>query len=87
MSKHAHTAPSGLLAAIMVSATGLIVENTARPFIVDTVELGSLRAAEVLVELKATGVCHTDVAVQRGKLPGKFPAVLGQEGTEIKFHD
>lgn len=71
----------------MVSATGLIVENTARPFIVDTVELGSLRAVEVLVELKATGVCHTDVAVQHGKLPGRFPAVLGHEGTKVKLRD
>lgn len=66
----------------MVSATALIVENTAHSFTVDTVELKPLRAVEVLVELKATGVCHTDIAVQHGKLPGAFPVVLGHEGTE-----
>ncbi|EXJ75841.1 uncharacterized protein A1O5_00348 [Cladophialophora psammophila CBS 110553] len=67
----------------MVTATALIVEHTARPFVVDTVELEPLRALEVLVELKATGVCHTDVAVQHGKLPGAFPVVLGHEGAGI----
>ncbi|KAK5043492.1 hypothetical protein LTR84_011934 [Exophiala bonariae] len=70
----------------MLSATALIVEKTSSPFIVDAVELESLGATEVLVELKATGVCHTDVAVQRGSLPGAFPILLGHEGIHSQLH-
>ena len=36
---------------------------------------------EVLIEIIATGVCHTDLAVQNGDLPTNFPVVLGHEGS------
>jgi aryl-alcohol dehydrogenase len=39
------------------------------------------RADEVMVQMKATGVCHTDLNFQNEKsIPGLFPAVLGHEG-------
>jgi aryl-alcohol dehydrogenase len=41
----------------------------------------NLRDDEVLVEMKATGVCHTDLNFSKEKtIPGLFPAVFGHEG-------
>jgi len=51
---------------------------------IETIEVGGPRAGEVLVEIKATGVCHTDEFTMSGKDPeGAFPAVLGHEGAGI----
>lgn len=51
---------------------------------IETVELEGPRAGEVLVEIKATGVCHTDAYTLSGKDPeGLFPAILGHEGAGI----
>src|SRR5581483_10712429 len=48
---------------------------------VTTLTLEGPRAGEVLVELKATGICHTDELTLSGADPeGLFPAVLGHEG-------
>ncbi|KAK9427721.1 chaperonin 10-like protein [Lipomyces doorenjongii] len=67
----------------MVSATAMIVPKLGAAFEARTVELDSLRPHEVLVDIKATGICHTDIAVQQGKIPIKFPAVLGHEGSGV----
>ncbi|KAK9343147.1 hypothetical protein V1522DRAFT_250411 [Lipomyces starkeyi] len=61
----------------------MIVPKLGAAFEAKTVELDSLRPLEVLVEIKATGICHTDIAVQQGKIPMKFPAVLGHEGSGV----
>lgn len=46
----------------------------------------NLRDDEVLVEMKATGVCHTDLNFSKEKtIPGLFPAVFGHEGNEAAF--
>jgi S-(hydroxymethyl)glutathione dehydrogenase/alcohol dehydrogenase len=50
----------------------------------ETVELEGPRAGEVLVEIKATGICHTDEFTLSGADPeGIFPAILGHEGAGI----
>ncbi|KAL1303120.1 hypothetical protein AAFC00_006554 [Neodothiora populina] len=67
----------------MVSATALVVSEKGGPFERAQVELDSLRPNEVLVQLKATGICHTDLAVQHGHIPMPFPVVLGHEGAGI----
>ena len=55
-----------------------------KPLIVDEVDLQGPRAGEVLIELKATGICHTDAFTLSGSDPeGLFPAVLGHEGAGI----
>ena len=55
-----------------------------KPLEVTTVALDGPRAGEVLVEIKATGVCHTDEFTLSGADPeGLFPAVLGHEGVGI----
>jgi S-(hydroxymethyl)glutathione dehydrogenase/alcohol dehydrogenase len=55
-----------------------------RPLSVEEVDLAGPRAGEVLVEIKATGVCHTDYYTLSGADPeGIFPAILGHEGAGI----
>ncbi len=54
------------------------------PLSVETVKLQGPRAGEVLVEIKATGVCHTDLYTLSGEDPeGIFPTILGHEGAGI----
>lgn len=54
------------------------------PLSIETVDLEGPRAGEVLVELKATGICHTDAYTLSGDDPeGLFPAILGHEGAGI----
>jgi S-(hydroxymethyl)glutathione dehydrogenase/alcohol dehydrogenase len=51
---------------------------------IEEVELDGPRAGEVLVEIKATGICHTDAFTLSGADPeGLFPAILGHEGAGI----
>ena len=55
-----------------------------KPLVVDQVQLEGPRAGEVLVEIKATGICHTDKFTLSGADPeGLFPAILGHEGAGI----
>ncbi|MBI3093467.1 MAG: S-(hydroxymethyl)glutathione dehydrogenase/class III alcohol dehydrogenase [Rhodocyclales bacterium] len=54
------------------------------PLTIETVQLDGPRAGEVLVEIKATGICHTDAFTLSGDDPeGLFPAILGHEGAGI----
>ncbi len=54
------------------------------PLSIETVRLEGPRAGEVLVEIKATGICHTDEFTRSGADPeGLFPAILGHEGAGI----
>ncbi len=51
---------------------------------IETVQLDGPREGEVLVEIKATGICHTDKYTLSGADPeGLFPAILGHEGAGI----
>ncbi len=55
-----------------------------RPLVIEEIEVEGPRRGEVLVEIKATGVCHTDAFTLSGADPeGVFPAVLGHEGGGI----
>ncbi len=54
------------------------------PLTIETLDLDGPKAGEVLVEIKATGVCHTDYYTLSGADPeGLFPAVLGHEGAGV----
>ncbi|MBW8832230.1 MAG: S-(hydroxymethyl)glutathione dehydrogenase/class III alcohol dehydrogenase [Burkholderiales bacterium] len=54
------------------------------PLTIETVDLEGPRAGEVLVEVKATGICHTDYYTLSGADPeGLFPAILGHEGVGV----
>ena len=55
-----------------------------KPLEILTVDLDGPKAGEVLVELKATGICHTDEFTRSGADPeGLFPSILGHEGAGI----
>lgn len=60
----------------------LVVQEPGAPFIYQAVTVeDQLRDDEVLVEIKATGVCHTDLNFAKEKtVPGLFPGVFGHEG-------
>jgi S-(hydroxymethyl)glutathione dehydrogenase/alcohol dehydrogenase len=61
-----------------------IALEAGKPLSIETVQLEGPKAGEVMVELKATGVCHTDEFTLSGKDPeGLFPAILGHEGAGI----
>jgi S-(hydroxymethyl)glutathione dehydrogenase/alcohol dehydrogenase len=52
-----------------------------KPLVIEEIEVEGPKSGEVLVEIKATGVCHTDAFTLSGDDPeGVFPAVLGHEG-------
>jgi S-(hydroxymethyl)glutathione dehydrogenase / alcohol dehydrogenase len=55
-----------------------------KPLAVTHVQLEGPRAGEVLIEIKATGICHTDEFTRSGADPeGLFPAILGHEGAGV----
>ena len=55
-----------------------------KPLSIETVDLEGPREGEVLVEIKATGICHTDEFTLSGADPeGIFPAILGHEGAGV----
>src|SRR3990172_7682439 len=61
-----------------------VAHAAGKPLAIETVELDGPKAGEVLVELKATGVCHTDAFTLSGDDPeGAFPAILGHEGAGV----
>jgi len=61
-----------------------VAHKAGAPLVIETVDLDGPKAGEVLVELKATGVCHTDEFTRSGADPeGLFPAILGHEGAGI----
>ena len=61
-----------------------VAHKAGAPLSIETVDLDGPRAGEVLVEIKATGICHTDAFTLSGDDPeGLFPAILGHEGAGI----
>jgi S-(hydroxymethyl)glutathione dehydrogenase/alcohol dehydrogenase len=58
--------------------------SAGKPLSIETVQLAGPKAGEVLIEVKATGVCHTDAYTLSGADPeGLFPTILGHEGAGI----
>ena len=61
-----------------------VARAAGEPLEVDIVQLDGPREGEVMVEIKATGVCHTDEYTLSGADPeGLFPAILGHEGAGV----
>src|SRR3954452_634695 len=61
-----------------------VAYQAGKPLVVEEVELEGPRAGEVLVEIKATGVCHTDEFTLSGADPeGLFPVIFGHEGAGV----
>jgi len=61
-----------------------VAHEAGQPLAIETVQLDGPRAGEVLIEIKATGICHTDQFTLSGADPeGLFPAILGHEGAGV----
>jgi S-(hydroxymethyl)glutathione dehydrogenase/alcohol dehydrogenase len=61
-----------------------VAHKAGAPLSIETVQLQGPKAGEALVEIKATGICHTDEFTRSGADPeGLFPAILGHEGAGI----
>src|SRR3954463_12438698 len=61
-----------------------IAYEAGAPLSIETVQLEGPKAGEVLVEIRATGICHTDEYTRSGADPeGLFPSILGHEGAGI----
>jgi S-(hydroxymethyl)glutathione dehydrogenase / alcohol dehydrogenase len=67
-----------------MDARAAVAWEAGKPLAVEKVQLAGPKAGEVLVEIKATGVCHTDEFTRSGADPeGLFPAILGHEGAGV----
>jgi S-(hydroxymethyl)glutathione dehydrogenase/alcohol dehydrogenase len=61
-----------------------VAYQAGQPLVVETVDLDGPRTGEVLVEIRATGVCHTDEFTRSGADPeGLFPVIFGHEGAGV----
>jgi S-(hydroxymethyl)glutathione dehydrogenase/alcohol dehydrogenase len=61
-----------------------VAREAGKPLSLETVELDGPREGEVLVEIKATGICHTDEYTLSGAdSEGMFPSILGHEGAGV----
>ena len=64
-----------------MKARAAIALKAGAPLVIDEVDIQGPKSGEVLVQMKATGVCHTDAFTLSGDDPeGLFPAILGHEG-------
>jgi S-(hydroxymethyl)glutathione dehydrogenase/alcohol dehydrogenase len=69
---------------VAVETRAAVAFKAGEPLKIETVRLDGPRDGEVLVEIKATGICHTDEFTLSGADPeGLFPAILGHEGAGI----
>jgi len=68
----------------MAESRAAIAREAGQPLSIETIQVDGPREGEVMVEIKATGVCHTDAFTLSGADPeGLFPSVLGHEGAGI----
>ena len=60
-----------------------VLAGVNQPFVIEELELDPPGAGEALIQIAATGVCHSDLHVVSGDLSRPFPVVLGHEGAGI----
>ncbi|BCR95325.1 NAD(P)-dependent alcohol dehydrogenase [Aspergillus luchuensis] len=65
------------------TATALVMREVNSPLSLEDIHLNDLRSDEVLVEIHATGICHTDLSCMNGHLPASAPCVFGHEGAGV----
>lgn len=62
--------------------TAAVTKAKGEPFVLEEVELDEPQNGEILVRIVASGICHTDEAVQHQFIPTPLPAVLSHEAQE-----
>ncbi|KAF7556517.1 hypothetical protein G7Z17_g1375 [Cylindrodendrum hubeiense] len=67
-----------------IATEALVIGKPGDKFEMTPIILDEVRSDEVLVEMKYSGICHTDVLLQNGLIPGvEYPAIFGHEGAGI----
>lgn len=66
-----------------MEAIAAILEGPQAPFRLVPVEIDAPRAGEILVRIKAVGICHTDLIFASGAMGSPFPLILGHEGAGL----
>lgn len=64
----------------MLTTEALVLKEINGPFSLEEVLVHDINDDEALIEIHATGICHTDLSCANGTLPASAPAVLGHEG-------
>src|SRR5918998_6547609 len=78
------SAPASRIELHPMKTRAAVAHAAGKPLEVMTVDLDGPRDGEVLVEIKATGICHTDEFTRSGADPeGLFPAIFGHEGAGV----
>jgi Zn-dependent alcohol dehydrogenase len=72
---------SSSMSSTTTTTSALVLREVGAPVILETINLAELQPNEALVEIHATGVCHTDLSCIDGTLPAALPNVLGHEGS------
>jgi S-(hydroxymethyl)glutathione dehydrogenase/alcohol dehydrogenase len=68
----------------IVKTQAAVAHKAGAPLTIETVDIEGPKAGEVLVEIKATGICHTDEFTLSGVDPeGLFPSIMGHEGAGV----
>ena len=68
----------------MIASRAAVAHEAGKPLSIETVNVDGPREGEVLIEISATGICHTDAFTLSGDDPeGLFPAILGHEGAGV----
>jgi S-(hydroxymethyl)glutathione dehydrogenase / alcohol dehydrogenase len=66
-----------------MKTTAAILHSPNEPFRFETVQLEGPGEGEVLIQVKASGLCHSDLHVCEGNVPWEFPALLGHEAAGV----
>ena len=66
-----------------MEVTAAVLREVGGDFGLEKVHLDAPRPGEVLVQVSAVGICHTDLATRGGALPFPLPGVLGHEGAGV----
>ncbi|MEX0960038.1 MAG: Zn-dependent alcohol dehydrogenase [Burkholderiales bacterium] len=60
-----------------------VLNEVGKPLAIEELEMAPLQAGDVLVRIRASGLCHTDLEVMQGSLAYPLPIVLGHEGAGV----
>jgi len=55
------------------------------PLTIEDFEVPGISPDEVLIKVKACGICHTDYKVIEGRIPSRMPAIIGHEVLHCKY--
>lgn len=66
-----------------IAIEAAVVERPGAPFRIEGLEVDPPGRDQILVRIKACGICHTDMVMREGDLPIPFPVILGHEGAGI----